>query len=173
MEAMENPERQRLIDVCGAAGTGKSYTVNAILQEAKRAGHRVQVMAPTGAAASQFVGAKTIHSCLKLTVCKKNKKEGEDEHFEELSTDQATVLEHEMSDVKLIIIDEKSMMGKGRLSQIDSRLRQARPQARDKPFGGMSIIIAGDFKQLPPVFDPALYHRDGGRTERQQRRAIH
>ena len=87
MEAMENPERQRLIDVCGAAGTGKSYTVNAILQEAKRAGHRVQVMAPTGAAASQFVGAKTIHSCLKLTVCKKNKKEGEDEHFEELSTD--------------------------------------------------------------------------------------
>ena len=124
-------------------------------------------MATTGAAASQFLGAKTIHSCLKLTVSK-TKKEGEDEHFDELGSDQATALEYEMKDVKLIIIDEKSMMGMGRLSHIDARLRQARPQARDKPLGGMSIMIAGDFKQLPPVFDPALYHRDGGRTERQQ-----
>ena len=58
------------MDVCGGAGTGKSYTINAILQEAKIRGHGVQVIAPTGSASSQFLGGRTIHSYLKLPVIK-------------------------------------------------------------------------------------------------------
>ena len=163
VEAMDNPNQQKLIDVCGGAGTGKSYTINATLQYARENGYRVQVMAPTGAAASQFVGGKTIHTCLKLPVSKK-KKEKQNEDFEELGPAQAQALESDLEDVRLIIIDEKSMMGKNRLAQIDSRLKQARPQCRDKPFGGISIMIAGDFKQLPPVFDPPLYKTDEEKT---------
>ena len=41
--------------------------------------------------------------------------------------------------------------------QIDSRLKQARPAHRMTPFGGISIMLAGDLRQLPPVFDMALY----------------
>ena len=164
VEAMKNPDQQKLMDVCGGAGTGKSYTINAILQWAKENGCRVQVIAPTGAAASQFVGGKTIHNFLKLTVSKKKKKEKEHEDFQELGPDQAQTLERDLKDVRLIIIDEKSMMGKNRLEQIDSRLKQARPQHKDKPFGGISLLIGGDFKQLPPVFDTPLYHREGGTT---------
>lgn len=49
------------------------------------------------------------------------------------------------------------MTGFARLYQIDSRLRQARPAKRDQPFGGISVMIAGDLRQLPPVFDMPLY----------------
>ena len=68
-------------------------------------------------------------------------------------------LERELADVKLIIIDEKSMMGRGIMEAIDRRLKQARPAARDQPFGGISIMIAGDFRQLPPVGDSPLFLR--------------
>ena len=168
VEAMENPEEQKLIDVCGGAGTGKSYTINAILQKAREKGYYVQVLAPTGAAASQFLGGRTIHSFLKMRVSKKKKMEDQETDFEPLGEQQREVLEFELRDLRLIIIDEKSMVGKARLEQINLRLRQARPEKNHIPFGGISIIIAGDFKQLPPVFDGALYYRDGGVTPAQR-----
>jgi ATP-dependent DNA helicase PIF1 len=40
---------------------------------------------------------------------------------------------------------------------IDFRLRQIRPQFQDIPFGGVSVVLFGDFGQLPPVIDSALY----------------
>ena len=46
------------------------------------------------------------------------------------------------------------------MEAIDRRLKQARPAARDQPFGGISIMIAGDFRQLPPVGDSPLFLRD-------------
>ena len=49
------------------------------------------------------------------------------------------------------------MTGFIRLYQIDSRLKQARPAKRDQPFGGISVMLAGDLRQLPPVFDMPLY----------------
>jgi len=43
------------------------------------------------------------------------------------------------------------------LGLIDMRLRQAFPEKRNEPFGGRSIIMFGDFGQLPPVFDVPMY----------------
>ena len=157
------------------SGTGKSYVINAILQQAKQKYPNqevVQIVSPTGAASKQFTGGKTIHAYLKLLV---SKNQGKEKHFDELGEAKAQQLERDLAHLRLLIIDEKGekncdifflflmiyyvlgMTGFIRLYQIDSRLKQARPAKRDQPFGGISVMIAGDLRQLPPVFDMPLY----------------
>ena len=50
-----------------------------------------------------------------------------------------------------------SLIGPKMLTQIDARLRQAFPSQCTIPFGGFSIILLGDFGQLPPVKDIPMY----------------
>jgi ATP-dependent DNA helicase PIF1 len=60
--------------------------------------------------------------------------------------------------VNYIIIDEMSMVGHRMLGLIDMRLRpQAFPEHSNEPFGGRSVIMFGDFGQLPPVLDLPMY----------------
>ena len=76
-------------------------------------------------------------------------------------------MEKNLEDVKLLIIDEKGMVGLGRLYQIGRRLQEGQPHKRDQPFGGMSILLAGDLRQLQPVCDVPLYGEltNSNRTE--------
>ncbi|RHZ78599.1 hypothetical protein Glove_159g42 [Diversispora epigaea] len=62
-----------------------------------------------------------------------------------------------LKDVKYIIIDEKSMIGCRILALVDMWLRQAFPKYKNEPFGSRSIVIFGDFGQLPPVLDLPMY----------------
>ena len=50
-----------------------------------------------------------------------------------------------------------SMIGTKLLTRIDTRLRECRPRFHNKPFGRVSIVLFGDYGQLPPVCDIALY----------------
>ena len=54
-----------------------------------------------------------------------------------------------------------SFIGKYLLIRIDSRLRQAFPENANIPFGGRSIILVGDLKQLPHVMDKNPYALEG------------
>jgi len=56
-----------------------------------------------------------------------------------------------------LVIDEKSMVGRRMLALIDLRLRQAFPEHQNHVFGGRSVILVGDFGQLPPVLDEPMY----------------
>ena len=118
----------------------------------------MQVISPSGAAASQFKNGRTIHSYLKITTNKARGKDAQDKAFKELSDASAQALEQELADLRLLIVDEKGMLGFSRLFQISSRLQQARPMKKDVPFGGISVLLGGDLKQLPPVFDTPLYN---------------
>ena len=53
----------------------------------------------------------------------------------------------EWEDVRILVIDEISFMKDFELKRLDMRLRELR-RDRAKPFGGLSIIFAGDFRQL-------------------------
>lgn len=53
--------------------------------------------------------------------------------------------------LKILLIDEVSMVRIDRLEAIDERLRQVK--GNSLPFGGVQVILAGDFGQLPPVVD--------------------
>jgi len=64
-------------------------------------------------------------------------------------------LQIRLEDVHFLVIDEKSTVSLKLMSQVDQRLRQIRAD-RDNYFGGISIVLCGDFYQLAPVGDEAL-----------------
>ncbi|KAK4097201.1 hypothetical protein N658DRAFT_489370 [Parathielavia hyrcaniae] len=54
-------------------------------------------------------------------------------------------------------MDETSILGLQTLAWVDQRLREVFPENRDEFFGGLSVILIGDFFQLPPIFNKPLY----------------
>jgi len=104
------------------------------------------LLAPTGVAAFH-INAQTIHSGLRIPISNMNPLEGQ----------SLLQLQEQLRHVEYILIDEMSFTGPTMLSQIDARLQQAFPSHSNSPFGGRSIILVGNVRQLPPVKDNPMY----------------
>jgi len=104
----------------------------------------------TGTAAFEISG-ETCHSALKLPV---------NRPYHKLSGSRLRELQTRFSHFRVIIIDEVSMMGQKMICYIDRRLREISGKGNE-PFGGYWVILVGDFQQLPPAGDKALYDVDG------------
>src|SRR2546421_8582995 len=109
----------------------------------------ITVLAPTGVVAFNINGI-TIHSGLSIPIVN-------DANCLDISGERLKQLQDKLKDISYIIIDEKSMVGRRMLAIIDRWLRQAFPEHNNEPFGGRSIILFGDFGQLPPVLDLPMY----------------
>ena len=124
----------------GQAGSGKTWTINEFVKQAKKKHKKVVVTATTGLASSH-IGGQTIHSWSGI---------GLDDH---LHDDYIyTMSETRKKDIRktdVLIIDEISMMHDYNLDMVDEAMRLIREN--DKPFGGIQVILVGDFFQLPPV----------------------
>jgi ATP-dependent DNA helicase PIF1 len=59
------------------------------------------------------------------------------------------------------------MIGLGTMHRIDQRLRQVFPEAMDLWFGELTVLLYGDFFQLPPVMERALYYAVDSNTSLQ------
>lgn len=130
----------------GAGGTGKSQVIRAVSAffQRRNEARRFRVAAYTGVAARN-IGGMTLHSSLSLNQRKKCK--GESRTRRDLAA---------MWDgVDYLFIDEISMIGCRMLLDISNALCEA--TGKNRPFGGLSIILAGDFAQLPPVTETRLY----------------
>jgi ATP-dependent DNA helicase PIF1 len=152
----KNPDtcEQLLLSVSGQAGSGKSFVVRYLRQLARSYGLTAKTAAPTGTAAFNVDG-NTLHSMFRLPI-----NQPRDKVIKPLQGTTLSLLQDEFKGVDLLFIDEKSMVSLTMLEHINQRLREARPHHATKPFGGMSIILMGDFAQLPPVGDKALYADD-------------
>ena len=71
--------------------------------------------------------------------------------FTELSASALTSVQNTIRHCQYLIIDEKSMLGLKHLGWLDRRCRQIFPHQADDFFGGLNILLGGDFHQLPPV----------------------
>ncbi len=126
----------------GAAGSGKTHLLNQYINFLKEEGIKVGVTASTGIAATHMGGA-TIHSWAGIGI--KN-------YLDEWDLDallQKQYLAKNFKKTKVLIIDEISMLDHSRLDMVD-RVCQGFKQ-NNLPFGGMQVILAGDFFQLPPI----------------------
>lgn len=125
----------------GPAGAGKTYVLNQFIKLAKHEGKHVSVTATTGLAATHL-GGTTIHSWSGIGVSD-FLPQGFAEH---IAKGRREIIEK----TDVLIIDEVSMLHDFRLDMIDEVCRLVRKQP-DVPFGGIQIIMSGDFFQLPPI----------------------
>ncbi|MBB3769874.1 ATP-dependent exoDNAse (exonuclease V) alpha subunit [Angulomicrobium tetraedrale] len=128
-----------LIMVLGGAGTGKTTFLHALR---RHGGGRQAFLAPTGVAALQL-GGQTIHSFFGLPP-------------RLVDPDQVkprSPKRNLMKKLERLVIDEVSMVRADVLDAVDRCLRIARSDPA--PFGGVQVVLVGDFLQLPPVVPTA------------------
>ncbi|KAJ8025727.1 ATP-dependent DNA helicase PIF1 [Holothuria leucospilota] len=142
----------------GGAGVGKSQVVKALYNALLRYYSSVPgnnpddthilLMAPTGKAAYGIQGY-TIHNALQIPA-----NQGYD--YKALTAERLNTLQAKYHNLKIIFIDEISMVGNKMLRFIDQRLQQI--MGSKKVFGGVSIIAVGDLFQLKPVQDGWIFN---------------
>ncbi len=138
----------------GMAGTGKTQVIKALMDMFKMKGesHRFLVLGPTGTSAALLNGS-TYHSALGIRI-KSSKETGMGDGN---STTVLADVSDRLSGVDYIFLDEISMVACHELYAISARL-SAITKVFDQPFGGMNMIFAGDFAQLPPTTGVSLYN---------------
>lgn len=141
----------------GGAGVGKSVVTRTLYQGLlKYYSHQlnespdtfhVLLCAPTGKAAHNISGA-TIHSSFCIPV-------GQGFAYKPLDMQQLNTLRTKYMHLKVLIIDEISMVGQNMFNFVNLRLQEIR--GCPKPFGGVSVITVGDLYQPKPVMDKWIF----------------
>lgn len=108
---------------------------------------KILLCAPTGKAAFNIKG-QTLHNAFHLPLNQKK--------ISHLSPGLSNTLATKLDHLKVLIIDEISMVGQHILNMVNERLQHL--MGNKKHFGGVSVVAVGDFRQLPPVFATPLYH---------------
>jgi len=134
----------------GPGGTGKSRVIAALTDYFAQRGEsrRLRLTSFTGIAAKNINGT-TLHTALALNQFQKNRKRGN-------GKTKANLIAMWIG-VDYLFIDEISMIGCALLLQIHEALVDAK--GCTEPFGGVNVIFAGDFAQLPPVSQTKLFSR--------------
>lgn len=163
-------DRQKSIFFTGSAVTGKSVLMREIIKKLRekyrREPDRVAVTASTGLAACHIEGV-TLHSFAGIGLGK----EPAVELVKKVRTTYLSILTHFISRIsnfllqvkknqksrnrwlrtKVLIIDEVSMVDGDLFDKLEEIARTIRNNGR--PFGGIQLVVTGDFFQLPPVPD--------------------
>ena len=126
----------------GPAGSGKTYVLNQYIKFLREHNVPIGITASTGIAATHM-GGVTIHSWTGIGV--KDRLSLED--IQEIS--EKGYIKNKVYEAKVLIIDEVSMLHHFRLDMVDRVLKHIKRST--EPFGGMQIVLCGDFFQLPPV----------------------
>ena len=126
----------------GAAGTGKTHVLNQYIRYLKERKVYPSILAPTGIAASHL-GGVTIHSFFSLGI-----RDSVDGEFLESLLNKKQ-LQTRFSKLKVLIIDEVSMISPAIFTAMDTILQAFKKSSL--AFGGVQVILSGDFFQLPPV----------------------
>ena len=141
-QALEILKSGQNIFLTGSAGTGKTFLLNEFIEYLKKEKTKVSVTASTGIAATHLDGI-TIHSWSGMGIESKLS----DKQVKGLLRKEE--LRERIKKTKILIIDEISMLDASRLDLLDKICKEAKEPFLS--FGGLQIIMCGDFFQLPPV----------------------
>ncbi|MDP2669298.1 MAG: PIF1 family DEAD/DEAH box helicase [bacterium] len=139
----------------GEPGSGKTHTINEYVKYLRAKGMEPAITASTGIAATH-IGGMTIHSWSGI---------GIKTHLDEYELDRISSTKYIVKRVmsaRVLIIDEVSMLPPNALTMIDAVCREIKQSSA--PFGGLQIVLVGDFFQLPPIVKGDR-ESAGGRSE--------
>ena len=135
----------------GSAGAGKTYTLNQYINYLKARKVPVAVTASTGIAATHMNGM-TIHTWAGIGI----KDVLSDDDLKRMK--ERKYLKEHLENAQVLIIDEISMLHAKQLNLVNQVLKYFKES--DEAFGGIQVIAAGDFFQLPPVGRKEEKNRD-------------
>lgn len=148
MHALITEDAVMRIFFTGAAGTGKTFTLNLAMEITNRftQNHSCRTnafvaCASTGKAAVAL-GGTTVHSAFRIAISKRTNST--------MSREYIQSYRNSFAGVKVIFIDEVSMLSADILNKINGRMCEITGNF-DVPFGGKNVIFCGDLRQLPPV----------------------
>ena len=148
--ALGEKQQQLIMCVPGPGGTGKSRLIDAITNyfvETQRK-EKLRKLGPTAVSAS-LIGGHTIHSFLAYlhNTRRQNK----------TTKPVSSNIEKNWRHVDYLIIDEISMVGLRLLARLNELLTLGKRAPPEVPFGGINVILLGDYIQYMPVLDKPLY----------------
>lgn len=126
----------------GEPGAGKTHVINQYVAYLEACGLSVAVTASTGIAATH-IGGMTIHTWSGIGI----KDQLNAYELEQITTREKVV--KRITKAHVLVIDEISMLDGSLLDMVNIVCRTIRKT--DEPFGGLQVIVVGDFFQLPPV----------------------
>lgn len=141
-EALEKLKSGISLFLTGEPGAGKTYTVNRFKDWLDTNDVSYAITASTGIAASHIDGS-TIHSWSGIGILS---------DLEKSDVDSIRYNHYSFKRIKparVLVLDEVSMLGATFIDDLDKVLRAI--HQTDKPFGGIQVVMVGDFFQLPPV----------------------
>ena len=154
-------DSQFFLEVCGSAGTGKTTALLRYLEDVEEllqdhqtlsVGKVLLFSAATGTAAKLLPKPNaTLHSALHLPISL-----ARNTALNPLPEATLRTVQDRLHQLKVLLIDEKSFIGCRFLHNVHLRLQQVMDNY-NLPFGGVSVVLIGDFKQLSPVNDLPLW----------------
>lgn len=141
-QALDILKSGKNVYLTGAAGSGKTYVLNKYISYLRERGVFVGVTASTGIAATHINGI-TIHSWSGIGIS------------DDLSDDKIDALTKKkyllkrFDKARVLIIDEVSMLSSDVFDVVERVSRAMKSSSR--PFGGLQVVLSGDFFQLPPI----------------------
>lgn len=151
-EAMEILKMGHNVFLTGAPGSGKTFLLKEYIHFLKSRHISVGVTASTGIASTHLSGI-TIHSWSGIGI----KDEIDQKEIKRLLKKEQ--LKKRLNKTKVLIIDEISMLHAHRLDLVNQVVQEFKSN-HFQPFGGIQVVLCGDFFQLPPVSklgEPAPY----------------
>ena len=141
-EALDILKLGHNVFLTGAAGSGKTYLLNQYIAYLREHKIPVGITASTGIAGTHM-GGTTIHSWSGMGISDSLTPKDIAELL------KRNYLRSRFMKTKVLIIDEISMLHAHRLDMVDALCQAFR--GNSNPFGGMQVVMCGDFFQLPPV----------------------
>src|SRR3989344_1103967 len=130
------------IFLTGEPGAGKTHIVNTYVNYLRTSDVEPAITASTGIAATH-IGGMTIHSWSGIGI--KTKLDKYD--LDKIASSE--YISKRVNRTRVLIIDEISMLSENMLNMVDMVCREIKQSS--EPFGGIQIILVGDFFQLPPI----------------------